>query len=43
MPWKQFPNEYTDAIFIQIYQYLKKFLPKYKGVPLLWNTVYFTN
>ena len=33
------PNEYTDVIFIQIDQHLKKLLPKYKGVPILWNTV----
>jgi len=36
----KFPNEYTDVIFIQIDQHLKKLLPKYKGVPILWNTVY---
>jgi len=38
----KFPKEYTDAIFIQIDQHLKKLLPKYKGVPILWNTVYGT-
>jgi len=36
----KFPKEYIDAIFIQIDQHLKKLLPKYKGVPILWNTVY---
>jgi len=36
----QFPNEYIDVIFIQIDQHLEKLLPKYKGVPILWNTVY---
>jgi len=40
IPWKKFPNEYTDVIFIQIDQHLKKLLPKYKGVPILLNTVY---
>ena len=35
----EFPNECTDVIFIQIYQHLKKLLPKYKGVPILWNAV----
>jgi len=39
-PESKFPNEYTDVIFIQIDQHLKKLLPKYKGVPILWNTVY---
>ena len=36
----KFPNEYSDVIFIQIDQHLKKLLQKYKGVPILWNTVY---
>jgi len=36
-PESKFPNEYTDAIFIQIHQHLKKLLPKNKGVPILWN------
>jgi len=36
----KFPNEYIDVIFIQIDQHLKKLLPKYKGVPILWNMVY---
>jgi len=36
----KFRNEYTDVIFIQIDQHLKKLLPKYKWVPILWNTVY---
>jgi len=37
--WKKFPNEYSDVIFIQIDQHLKKLLQKYKGVPILWITV----
>jgi len=37
--WKQFRNEYSDVIFIQIDQYLKKLLQKYKGVPIFWITV----
>jgi len=36
----KFPTEYTDLIFIQIDQHLKKLLQKYKGVPILWITVY---
>ena len=40
-PERKFPNEYSDAIFIQIDQHLKKLLQKYKGVPILWNTVYY--
>jgi len=39
-PDSKFPNEYSDVIFIQIYQHLKKLLQKYKGVPILWITVY---
>jgi len=39
-PERKFPNEYSDVIFIQIDQHLKKLLQKYKGVPILWNTVY---
>ena len=39
-PESKFPNEYSDVIFIQIDQHLKKLLQKYKGVPILWNTVY---
>jgi len=35
----KFPNEYNGAIFIQIDQHLKKLLKKYKGVPILRNTV----
>jgi len=31
----KFPNEYTDVIFVEIDQHLKKLLPKYKGVPIL--------
>jgi len=40
--WKpfKFPNEYSDAIFIQIDQHLKKLLQKYKVVPIFWITVY---
>jgi len=39
-PECKFSNEYTDVIFIQIDQHLKKLLPRYKGIPILWNTVY---
>ena len=39
-PESKFPNEYSDVIFIQIDQHLKKLLQKYEGVPILWNTVY---
>ena len=39
-PESKFPIEYSDVIFIQIDQHLKKLLQKYKGVPILWNTVY---
>jgi len=39
-PESKFPNEYSYVIFIQIDQHLKKLLQKYKGVPILWNTVY---
>ena len=39
-PESKFPNEYSDVIFIQIDQHLKKLLQKYKGVPILWITVY---
>ena len=35
----KFPNEYSDVIFVQIDQHLKMLLKKYKGVPILWNTV----
>ena len=35
-PESKFPNEYSDVIFIQIDQHLKKLLQKYKGVPILW-------
>ena len=38
-PESKFFNEYSDVIFIQIDQHLKKFLQKYKGVPILWITV----
>ena len=38
-PESKFPNEYSDVIFIQIDQHLKKLLQKYKGVPILWITV----
>ena len=39
-PESKFPKEYSDVIFIQIDQHLKKLLQKYKGVPILWITVY---
>jgi len=39
LPESKFPDEYSDVIFIQIGQHLKKLLQKYKGVPILWNTV----
>jgi len=39
LPESKFPNEYSDVIFIQIDQHLKKLLQKYKGVPILWNAV----
>ena len=39
-PESKFPIEYSDVIFIQIDQHLKKLLQKYEGVPILWNTVY---
>jgi len=38
-PGSKFPNEYSDVIFIQIDQHLKKLLQKYKGLPILCNTV----
>jgi len=38
-PESKFSNEYIDVIFIQIDQRLKELLKKYKGVPILWNTV----
>jgi len=38
-PEIKFPNEYTDVILIQIDQHLNKLLSKYKGVPILWNTM----
>ena len=38
-PESKCPNEYSDVIFIQIHQHLKKLLQKYKGVPILWITV----
>jgi len=34
-PESKFPNEYSDVIFIQIDQNLKKLLRKYKGVLIL--------
>ena len=34
-PESKFPNEYSDVIFIQIDQHLKKLLQKYKGFPIL--------
>jgi len=39
-PESKFPTEYSDVIFIQIDQHLKKLLQKYKAVPILWITVY---
>jgi len=36
----KFPIEYMDVIFIEIDRHLKNLLPKYKGIPILWNTVY---
>jgi len=39
-PESKFPNEYSDAVFILIDQHLKKLFQKYKGVPILWITVY---
>jgi len=42
-PESKFPNEYIGVIFIQIDQHLKKLFKKYKGVPILWNTVYNRN
>jgi len=41
-PESQFPTEYSGVTFIQIDQQFKKLLQKYKGVPILWNTVYDT-
>ena len=38
-PESKFPKEYSNVIFIQIDQHLKKLLQKYNGVPILWNTV----
>jgi len=38
-PESKFPNEYSDVIFIQIDQHLKKLLQKCKGVPIFWITV----
>jgi len=40
LPESKFPNKYSDVIFIQIDQHLKKLLQKYKGVPIFWITVY---
>jgi len=39
-PERKFRNECSDVIFVQIDQHLKKLLQKYKGVPILWITVY---
>jgi len=39
-PESKFPNEYSDIIFNQIDQHLKKLLWKYKEVPIIWITVY---
>jgi len=38
-PGSKFPHEYSDVIFIQINQHLKKLLQKYKGDLILWITV----
>jgi len=38
-PESKFPSKYSGVIFIQIDQHLKKLFKKYKGVPVLWNTV----
>ena len=38
-PESKFPDEYIGVIFIEIDQHLKKLFKKYKGVPILWNTV----
>ena len=40
-PESKFANKYSDVIFIQIDQHLKKLLQKYEGAPILWITVYF--
>jgi len=37
--WKPISYEYSDVIFIQIDQHLKKLLQKYKGLPILRITV----
>jgi len=34
-PESKFPSEYSDVVFIQIDQHLKKLLQKYQGVPIL--------
>jgi len=39
-PESKFPYKYIGVIFIQIDQHVKELLKKYKGVPILWNTVY---
>jgi len=39
-PESKFPNKYIGVNFIQIDQHLKKLFKKYKGSPILWNTVY---
>ena len=38
-PESLFPIEYIGVIFIQIDQHLTKLFKRYKGVPILWNTV----
>ena len=35
----KFPNEYSDVMFVQIGQHLKKLLQKCEGVPIFWITV----
>jgi len=42
-PESKFPNKYSDVIFIQIDQHLKKLLQKYKGVPILWVPIHCVN
>ena len=45
-PESKFPNEYSDVIFFQIDQHLKKLLQKYKGSRfyetrcILWHVVH---
>jgi len=39
-PESKFRSEYSDVIFFHIDRHLKKLLQKYKGIPILWITVY---